>query len=377
MSGDFMNSVNIMMAPFIGLVLILFDYRSNRRAVEIHQRILIYAIALTLSAMLCELAYESVKGVDGEFAYVLCWASNTLYFVFQVTAFGCIVLFLDYSVYRDLARLKKVGVLVGVILAVNVIALTANVFTSFMFVVTPDNFYQRGSLYIVRLCISYSLILLVVADLVVSRKQMSRVLFALSFISAFPVTVGSTLDLIVPGARLIWPCFFLSLLFAYLFIVRTNAMIDSLTGVYNRRGCDEFLFELLKTVRRKDYAFIMIDMDHFKDINDNFGHAQGDNALRDMADILTASVRRTDFVARYGGDEFVVIADTREPDKIIEHIIGRIDEINAHGERPYVLAFSYGSGVYRPDDTRIPHEFLDYVDGIMYSKKKERRNNRN
>ena len=83
---------------------------------------------------------------------------------------------------------------------------------------------------------------------------------------------------------------------------------DSLTGLLNRRAFFEHANQLLKTARRRkeSAALLMIDLDHFKRVNDRFGHAEGDRVLKAVAAALKATARENDIVARYGGEEFVV-----------------------------------------------------------------------
>ena len=90
---------------------------------------------------------------------------------------------------------------------------------------------------------------------------------------------------------------------------RELASRDSVTGLLNRRGVDAALAALLAAPRRPErpLALLQIDLDHFKDVNDTFGHEAGDRVLREVAGILERSVRRTDVVGRTGGDEFVVV----------------------------------------------------------------------
>lgn len=84
---------------------------------------------------------------------------------------------------------------------------------------------------------------------------------------------------------------------------------DGLTGVYNRRYFDERLAEeAVRCSRQGPLSLLMIDVDHFKHLNDNFGHQAGDACLQKIAEALVASVKRdTDVVARYGGEEFALI----------------------------------------------------------------------
>jgi two-component system cell cycle response regulator len=85
------------------------------------------------------------------------------------------------------------------------------------------------------------------------------------------------------------------------------ALIDPLSGLYNQRYLMRHLRGLLNGSKHRDLALLMIDVDHFKAVNDDYGHAVGDKALRGVADVLRANTRVFDSVARYGGEEFVVV----------------------------------------------------------------------
>ncbi len=85
------------------------------------------------------------------------------------------------------------------------------------------------------------------------------------------------------------------------------ALIDPLTGLYNQRYLMRHLRGLLESTQTRDIAVLMIDVDHFKTVNDEYGHAAGDKALRAVADTLRANTRVFDSLARYGGEEFVVV----------------------------------------------------------------------
>ena len=373
MHGLLLRNINIMLAPIAGLIIILIDCRKIRYSDSTMRRLMIVFILLTLGTMFSEIIYDIFMGSTGVFARIVCWTGNTLYFLFQVAAFALVALFLDYCTYLDNKRLKKLGTVAIVICAADAVLLIINLFTGFIFTITPDSIYMRGEFYFIQLVISYSIIVLILINTLLNHNQITRSQFVLVLVAVFPAVLGSVFDLLFSEMWLVWPCFFISLLFLYLFVVRVNALIDSLTGVHNRRSCDEYLVEITRLSQRKTYVFIMIDIDKFKEINDTLGHAQGDVALRDMSEILCAAVRRTDFVARYGGDEFVVIAATDELDKIVEGILNRITDFNTRKARPYKLEISYGSGLYTPDTAVTPQEFLANVDGLMYAKKNERR----
>ena len=85
------------------------------------------------------------------------------------------------------------------------------------------------------------------------------------------------------------------------------ALIDPLTGLYNQRYLMRHLRGLLESGQNRELAVLMIDVDHFKSVNDEYGHATGDQALRAVADVLRGNTRVFDSLARYGGEEFVVV----------------------------------------------------------------------
>ncbi len=152
--------------------------------------------------------------------------------------------------------------------------------------------------------------------------------------------------------------------------------IDSMTGVHNRRFLDETLQE--EIANRRDtmtsIAVLFLDVDHFKTINDSFGHSAGDKAISHVASSLTASVRGADYVIRLGGDEFlVVLLDPSETafESLAERIQQSIQPIDLDGE-DHVITLSVGGVYYRP----VPQELvdtsvlIDRADQLMYTSKR-------
>jgi len=159
--------------------------------------------------------------------------------------------------------------------------------------------------------------------------------------------------------------------------LKTMAYDDELTGLRNRRG---FSFmgekEMKKAVRREDaIVLFFLDLDGLKWINDNLGHQAGDQAIVDMANILTDTFRQTDIIARLGGDEFAVIAlDSREgiQEMLSARLQRMIDAHNATASREFVLAASVGSVVFDPTVDLTLEDFLTRGDAVMYEVKRQR-----
>lgn len=152
-------------------------------------------------------------------------------------------------------------------------------------------------------------------------------------------------------------------------------LLDELTGLYNRRGLMVLGEQQLRLAERlqRSVAILMLDLDGFKAINDTLGHAAGDAALIEAAQILTSSFRRADVVARYGGDEFVVIASgVRE--KYLQRLLSRANEKlnqrNSASELPYRLSMTIGETFFSNCRDATLEQLIEEADRRMYSRKK-------
>lgn len=157
--------------------------------------------------------------------------------------------------------------------------------------------------------------------------------------------------------------------------LHTLSITDSLTGLYNRRGFFIMADKHIKMARRMNSALLLfsIDLDGLKEINDRFGHQEGDLALIATANVLKATYRDSDVIARIGGDEFVVIqigADGKNIDVITARLLENIEHHNAIGNRNYRLSISFGMSWYYPESPRSIDELLANADKMMYEQKR-------
>jgi diguanylate cyclase (GGDEF)-like protein len=166
----------------------------------------------------------------------------------------------------------------------------------------------------------------------------------------------------------------ISMLIIYLNFQTRDLRTDHLTGANNRLHLEHYIKARIRnSTERKTFGAIMIDIDDFKSINDRFGHAVGDEALKNAVHILRTSLRRDDFIARFGGDEFIVIIDIQTKEELkdaVERIIANINRFNQKGSCPYNIRFSMGYDIYDPSLKMKPDDFVNHIDQLMYANKK-------
>jgi diguanylate cyclase len=156
------------------------------------------------------------------------------------------------------------------------------------------------------------------------------------------------------------------------------SVTDALTGIPNRLAWDERLaHEFARWKRfRGPMCLATWDIDHFKSINDSFGHAAGDKVLYVVAQHLARQIREIDFVARYGGEEFSMLLIGTAPDdalRVCEHLRERIARLNFHfRQKPIPVTVSCGIATFGGEDT--PESAFERADLAMYRAKREGRN---
>ena len=159
--------------------------------------------------------------------------------------------------------------------------------------------------------------------------------------------------------------------------VREQAIRDALTGLFNRRFLEETLNHEVARASRGHTSFgvLMFDVDNFKELNDNFGHAAGDAALREVGKTLALRLRAQDVACRFGGDEFIVVM----PETTLENaghkateLLGRLQQL--HLELPEMplpgVKFSMGVAAF-PDHGASGDELLRAVDAALYRAKQQ------
>lgn len=162
--------------------------------------------------------------------------------------------------------------------------------------------------------------------------------------------------------------------------LKYQAVHDPLTGVYNRNMLERQMMDEVYRAARYNHSLsvFMLDIDHFKNINDTYGHGVGDIVLRDLASRIKDSIRKPDYVARYGGEEFVVIlpeTSLHKARELAERLRNQVANyaITIKEDQILNLTISIGVATY-PEHTESPQNLLEAADKAMYVAKRQGRN---
>ena len=158
----------------------------------------------------------------------------------------------------------------------------------------------------------------------------------------------------------------------YMKAMKRMATIDQLTGLYNRRAFISYYEKEYDRSKRSGHNFsiMMIDLDGFKKINDQYGHGEGDKALIRVAGLLNKNLRTADFSCRFGGDEFAILMPETDKEKA-DHLKERIYQQLRKNNQEHEIQISLSIGIHESNG-EDPSSILHYADTAMYREKKRK-----
>lgn len=263
------------------------------------------------------------------------------------------------------------------IIALGVISLSSSFFKPMLYWIDENNVYHRTSYFWVPLLLTgvyafYSMCMVFYS----SRKATSVLpehLMRFLFAYPFPPLFGALIQWAYYGVSIIWTGSVISLLIIYINLQNDKVTTDALTGISNRRSFEGYMSRRMSTLHNNGILFLyMIDVDHFKQINDRWGHNTGDEALKQTAELLKSTVNRNDFIGRVGGDEFVVCGerDTMEEiEQVFTDITAAVDQFNQERRAPYRLQLSIGCSTLNHDESKTLLQMQREADYTMYAAK--------
>ncbi len=251
---------------------------------------------------------------------------------------------------------------------INVVAVVLSPLYQFIFYVDVNNQYVRGDYFFVFVTVYLvNLLLLIVGTLYLGKRHNYPISRKIIVLSLF-IIIGTSVQLVYPNVQSSWHCVTVSLFLYFLLLAEFDSSFDTLTGLYNRAA-----FEKAAKLRTnsKGFSVIVIDINDFKIINDTYGHEYGDAVIKAVAEIIRESFDQCGTCYRVGGDEFYIICNTTDPDRLEERFKNMTRAIIAEREKDSRLPMvSYGYSIFHGGEKPDLHKKLEEADGQMYSFKK-------
>ena len=363
----------------ISMMMLLTLYISLRRQTNRHEfinRIYLALIIFTMAILFFDSFQVAFDGYNTVLARIILEVSTFIYFALNPMIALIWVLYIDFHIFRSIKKVKRAIYAALPFLLTHLVFLILSISgNNYIYYIDQQNNYFRGPLLWITIVLTYGLIIAATTMVVMFRKRIRKDEILPLILFALPPAFAAIIQLLFQGLTIIWPSVTISILIIYIYIQSKLTTTDYLTGLFNRREYDNRV-KMLDMHRSKNMKMsgLVVDIDNFKSINDDYGHSVGDQALIQMGNILKSSIRKDDFVARLGGDEFALMILNHD-DQILKEIIDRIEKnldlFNASDDQEYKLQVSIGYDTYDYDEFDTIEKFFIHLDHKMYQAKKE------
>ena len=359
------------------LIILFFVFRNVRRQDHQYfpdQRLFLSIICAVAAMLLLDTLMWMIDGRPGRVFRILSYGTMVVYNALNPVICLLWYLYVDFYIFGSRKRIRSYMCLLLIPVGLNLVLSVVSVFRNIYFFLDEYNTYHRGKYIVILMILCLIYVFATSVLLFINRKRLNfKEFFSLFLFGLFP-TVGAAVQLFMPRGVLIWTCTTLSILMLYINVQNDQLRTDYLTGLYNRRYLDHYLSVKVKTRDNRLLAGLMIDLDSFKKINDEYGHDSGDQALRNVSRILRQTFRRQDFISRYGGDEFVVVMEIQEPcelKEILERLRENIEMFNRRNIVPYKIGLTIGCDCFDRKEGLTASSFLTRIDRLMYLNKQK------
>lgn len=362
-------SFSVFTANIISLLLICTLYLSNRQRINYDRdmRIVLKMMIITAVSNVADCFVFYLDGSSGMLFNIIVFLSGSWLYLGNVLIGYTWAQFLTTHLNITFTNIRKIVYQLGGLGAS--VLLVINVFYPLVFS-DIDGIYQRGPLYSVFLILAFLYILDSMYLYIKCRKKVGTLKLFPVQVFLVPIIIGVVVQALFVEIAITWTSISVGIAGIMTALKNETIFLDHLTGLYNR----VYLEFLQKQAYKKKNAWIsgiMVDLNGFKEINDNYGHAEGDAALIITADLLRKSFSEYGVVTRYAGDEFVVMLNTTD-EQLVKSLIERakknFEKENKTNGKPYSLSASMG---YATSDLRVEsiYGFMNRIDRRMYRDK--------
>lgn len=354
------------------LIILWFSFKRNTIK-SASNRIFIFIIGSIIFLLMTEAMGWLFSIGSGALARFANYFFTTLTYSLSISPVLLFFMYFDSRIHLSQSQLRARRGLYGLVLVSYLGVAIGNIWTDFLFTIDALNQYARQSGMAILSVIGS---LLVVFYMVSIRKELrsieGRLVSLMIAFSLLPI-VGVLVQINFSEVPAIYTLMSLLILYAYLLIEREDALRDTLTNLATRGQFEQHLRLLIRG--KQIFTIMMLDMNDFKQINDQFGHDEGDQALIIVADLLQRVTKRSDYICRYGGDEFMALIKAESEavgDQVKERLVQAVADFNAKGVKPYTISMSFGILYVDGRDTYEEIHILAEVDRRMYVDKRSR-----
>lgn len=372
----YMLDTNILLALLLTIVLIIAKSRLDWRITL--NKIFILTAALILFQLVMESFTWVIEGIAYPWLIFINQFVTVLLFISATAATYFWYRLVKIWVIPETIRHPKTVKWMLIPLAIISLLSVSSPFTGLLFTVDATNIFYRGPWFIVSAASCYFYLLSSVFIVIANRHNLLKSMYHALLLFAITPAIGGMIQVLIEGTLMIWASSALSLVLVYIYLQQRMMQFDTLTGAWTRGSFDNYIETRIENAKDHDtLALIFIDLDDLKYINDTYGHLEGDLALQTAVKLLKNCICRNDIIARFGGDEFVIVANKcTEKDTAMNSVEDRIalmkynfEKYNETSQKDYDLSFSYGYEEFDNNKYNI-WQFIDHIDRLMYQDKK-------
>ena len=366
--------VNIVAFVFLGIFLLVALKRLDPH--DGLNRLFFFVSAIVMTQLLIEAGTVWINRQDNLSLIPLSQGLHMVLFIVGPTISIAWFYFLLFFIFDRHEVPTWVHVLAFSLLGIALFTAIMSPITGWVFNVTSQNVYERGPFFLPQVALTYVYLLAATSLVFIFRERVlpqERMLLLL--FGVLPI-LGGMVQVLIYGVLLIWSSVAFTLAIGFIFLQERSMQIDFLSQAITRESFMKYMHRRILRGSEFTQGIVFVDMNGLKNINDQYGHAEGDDAIKTMVRVFKENLHQNEYVVRMGGDEFILVLNTfyqNHLDDRMAAILDAMGEHNSKNQKPYVISFSHGSGVFQSTQDEL-ELFIRRLDRKMYEVKKKFKN---
>lgn len=364
--------INIYAAVLLAVLLVILYIK--RDVYDFSGRIYKNMIILNILLLVFEAFSLIVNNIDNNTYRIINYSLNFIVFLLTPLIGFLWAIYIDHKIFDKQNGKRQYLIFLSPFL-LGAVLLFLNLFYPILFSISQNNVYSREPLIMVNFSTLFIIMLYVTYLVIANKSKMSKSTYigVLLFL-LFPV-IGGILQMLYLGVATIYSTFSMGVFSTYIAFETIGTSRDNLTGLFTRKKASEYIKEL--KYKRVNFGVIMIDLDDFKELNDSYGHNEGDKFLIHFGEILMTTFNKASIVSRFGGDEFIIVKEEfvlEDLEFYKRAIYIELNKNSASNNLAEGFKFSIGCSVYNNGTIKTEEELVVEADNHMYLNKSDNKN---